>query len=99
MKTYGMGLLKNKNVKNITDADLATIQLNIENQIKQENRLGSKTESFLRNRQKFLKNIDELAGPKGAQVSETLNNSFCKFVSRAWGCTDIFGQKLASGYD
>ena len=46
MKTYGMGLLKNKNVKNITDADLATIQLNIQNQIKRENKLGKKTESI-----------------------------------------------------
>ena len=60
MKTYGMGLLKNKNVKDITDADLTTIQLNIENQIKRENKLGKKTESFLRNRQKFIKNVDEL---------------------------------------
>ena len=72
MKTYGMGLLKNKNVKDITDADLTTIQLNIENQIKRENKLGKKTESFLRNRQKFIKNVDELAGPKGAEVAEKI---------------------------
>ena len=72
MKTYGMGLLKNKNVKDITDSDLATIQLNIENQIKRENKLGKKTESFLRDRQKFIKNIDELAGPRGAEVAEKI---------------------------
>ena len=72
MKTYGMGLLKNKNVKDITDADLATIQLNIENQIKRENKLGKKTESFLRDRQKFIKNVDELAGPTGAEVAEKI---------------------------
>ena len=72
MKTYGMGLLKNKNVKDITDADLATIELNIKNQIKKENQLGAKTESLLRDRQKFIKNVDALAGPKGAQVAENL---------------------------
>ena len=76
MKTYGMGLLKNKNVKDITDADLATIQLNIENQIKLENRLGAKTETFLRDRQKFIKNVDELAGPKGAEVARNIGLSF-----------------------
>ena len=73
MKTYGMGLLKNKNVKDITDADLATIQLNIQNQIKRENKLGKKTESFLRDRQKFIKNVDELAGPRGAEFAEKIN--------------------------
>jgi len=72
MKTYGMGLLKNKNVKDITDADLATIQLNIQNQIKRENKLGKKTESFLRDRQKFIKNVDELAGPQGAEVAKKI---------------------------
>ena len=76
MKTYGMGLLKNKNVKDITDADLATIQLNIENQIKLENRLGAKTETFLRDRQKFIKNVDELAGPRGAEVARNIGLSF-----------------------
>ena len=63
IKTYGMGLLQNKNVKDITDADLNLIELNLQNQINRENRLGAKTESFLRDRQQLLKYVDNLAEP------------------------------------
>ena len=63
IKTYGMGLLENKNVKDITDADLNLIELNLQNQINRENRLGAKTESFLRDRQQLLKYVDNLAEP------------------------------------
>ena len=58
-----MGLLQNKNVKDITDADLNLIELNLQNQINRENRLGAKTESFLRDRQQLLKYVDNLAEP------------------------------------
>ena len=63
IKTYGMGLLENKNVKDITNADLNLIELNLQNQINRENRLGAKTESFLRDRQQLLKYVDDLAKP------------------------------------
>ena len=39
MKTYGMGILDNKPVKEITDADLETIELNLKNQIAREKKL------------------------------------------------------------
>ena len=58
-----MGLLKDKNVKDITDADLDLIELNIQNQISRENKLGEKTKSFLRDRQELLKYVDDLAKP------------------------------------
>ena len=54
-------MLENKNVKDITNADLNLIELNLQNQINRENRLGAKTESFLRDRQQLLKYVDDLA--------------------------------------
>ena len=63
MKTYGMGILDNKPVKEITDADLETIELNLKNQIAREKKLGKGTESFLRDRQELLKYTKELSEP------------------------------------
>ena len=72
LKTYGMGMLKSKNVKDLTDADLATIELNLKNQIDQERKVAGKDFDLLKDRQKFLKNVDELSGPQGAQIAERL---------------------------
>ena len=72
LKTYGMGMLKSKNVKDLTDADLATIELNLKNQIDQERKVAGKDFDLLKDRQKFLKNVDELSGPQGAQIAEKL---------------------------
>lgn len=63
MKTYGMGFLDNKPVKEITDTDLGTIELNLKNQIAREKKLGKGTESFLRDRQDLLKYTKELSEP------------------------------------
>jgi len=72
LKTYGMGMLKSKNVKDLTDQDLATIELNLKNQIDQERKVAGKDFDLLKNRQKFLKNVDELASPGGAKVAQNL---------------------------
>ena len=63
IKTYGMGFLDNKPVKDITDADLKVIEDNLKFQIDREKKLGSKTESFLRDRQPLLKYTKELSEP------------------------------------
>jgi len=63
IKTYGMGFLDNKPVKEITDTDLGTIELNLKNQIAREKKLGKGTESFLRDRQDLLKYTKELSEP------------------------------------
>ena len=63
IKTYGMGFLDNKPVKEITDADLETIELNLKNQIDREKKLGQETASFLRDRQPLLKYTKELSEP------------------------------------
>jgi hypothetical protein len=72
LKTYGMGMLKSKNVKDLTDKDLDTIELNLKNQIDQERKVAGKDFDLLKDRQKFLKNVDELASPGGAKVAENL---------------------------
>ena len=63
IKTYGMGFLDNKPVKEITDTDLGTIELNLKNQIAREKELGQETASFLRDRQPLLKYTKELSEP------------------------------------
>ena len=59
LKTYGMGMLKSKNVKDLTDQDLATIELNLKNQIDQERKVAGKDFNLLKDRQKFLKNVQK----------------------------------------
>jgi len=63
IKTYGMGFLDNKPVKDITDEDLKVIEDNMKLQIAREKRLGPGTKSFLRDRQELLKYTKELSGP------------------------------------
>ena len=63
IKTYGMGFLDNKPVKDITDEDLKVIEDNLKYQIAREKKLAKGTESFLRDRQELLKYTKELSEP------------------------------------
>jgi len=63
IKTYGMGFLDNKPVKDITDEDLKVIEDNMKFQVAREKKLGKGTESFLRDRQDLLKYTKELSEP------------------------------------
>ena len=47
IKTYGMGFLDNKPVKDLTDEDIKVIEDNMKLQIAREKKLGPGTESFL----------------------------------------------------
>ena len=63
IKTYGMGFLDNKPVKDITNEDLKVIEDNMKFQVAREKKLGKGTESFLRDRQDLLKYTKELSEP------------------------------------
>ena len=63
IKTYGMGFLENKPVKDITNEDLKVIEDNLKFQIAREKKLAKGTESFLRDRQDLLKYTKELSEP------------------------------------
>ena len=63
IKTYGMGFLDNKPVKDITDEDLKVVEDNLKFQMDREKKLAKGTESFLRDRQELLKYTKELSKP------------------------------------
>jgi hypothetical protein len=60
IREYGMGLVDNKPVKDLTQTDLDHIALNMENQIERERALGKGKAFFLRERQPLLSYLKEL---------------------------------------